>query len=126
MRGLQKSLAVQSGLDAICRGSWRSAERALAQGNPDDWCNDAFHMNLLGVCAEHHGDYDRAKHFYGAAIRVDRHFEPAQQNMRRVFELFHFGESQEPYAVGDPLVDLLLASGHLGASGTNHRSVRRS
>ena len=41
-------------------------------------------------------DYDKAKRYYGQAIKIDSHFEPAQQNMRRIFELFQFGESKEP------------------------------
>jgi hypothetical protein len=46
-------------------------------------------------------DYDRAKKLYGKAIKYGPYYEPAQQNMRRIFELFHFGSSQEPVAFGD-------------------------
>jgi DNA-binding NtrC family response regulator len=53
-------------------------------------------FNLAGVLAEMREDYDKAKRYYGQAIKIDSHFEPAQQNMRRIFELFQFGESKEP------------------------------
>ena len=39
-------------------------------------------------------DYDRAKRYYGQAIRLNRNYEPAQQNMRRIYELFQFGSSR--------------------------------
>jgi hypothetical protein len=39
--------------------------------------------------------------FFGQAIRLDRRDEPAQQNMRRLFEVDHFGSSNEPVNLGD-------------------------
>ena len=45
-------------------------------------------------------DYDKAKKYYGQAIKLDKHYEPAQQNMRRLFELQHFGSSSEPFNLG--------------------------
>ena len=59
---------------------------------------DAF--NLGGVLFEMQEDYDRAKRYYGQAIRLDRNHEAAQQNMRRIYELFHFGSSKEPFNLG--------------------------
>jgi len=53
-------------------------------------------FNLYGVTLEMRGDYEEAKRYYGQAIKIDRNFEPAQQNMRRIFELFNFGSSNEP------------------------------
>jgi DNA-binding response OmpR family regulator len=58
-------------------------------------------LNLVGVLCETQGDYKSAKKYYGDAIKYDSRFEPAQQNMRRIFELFHFGESKEPLNLGD-------------------------
>ena len=60
---------------------------------------DAF--NLGGVLFEMQEDYDRAKRCYGQAIRLDRNHEAAQQNMRRIYELFQFGSSKEPFHLGD-------------------------
>jgi FixJ family two-component response regulator len=57
-------------------------------------------FNLAGVLAEMLDDYDKAKKYYGQAIKLDKHYEPAQQNMRRLFELQHFGSSSEPFNLG--------------------------
>jgi hypothetical protein len=38
---------------------------------------------------------------YGRAIKLDKNFEPAQQNMRRLFEMHHFGATQEPINMGN-------------------------
>jgi len=54
-------------------------------------------LNLSGVMFEMREEYDQAKRYYGQAIKNDKHFEPAQANMRRIFELFHFGSSDEPF-----------------------------
>lgn len=58
-------------------------------------------LNLAGLFFEMQQDYDRARDLYGKAIKYGPYYEPAQQNMRRIFELFHFGSSQEPFAMGD-------------------------
>jgi DNA-binding response OmpR family regulator len=58
-------------------------------------------FNLTGVLFEMQEDYDNAKKHYGQAIKLDKRYEPAQQNMRRIFELFNFGSSKEPFAMGD-------------------------
>lgn len=65
----------------------------------DEKSAEAF--NLAGVLAEILEDYDRAKKLYGRAIAINKHFEPAQQNMRRIFELFNFGSSEEPFNLGN-------------------------
>jgi FixJ family two-component response regulator len=57
-------------------------------------------FNLAGVLAEMLDDYDQAKKYYGQAIKLDKNYEPAQQNMRRLFELQHFGSSSEPFNLG--------------------------
>jgi DNA-binding response OmpR family regulator len=58
-------------------------------------------FNLAGVLAEILEDYDKAKKYYGQAIKLDKNYEPAQQNMRRLFEVDHFGSSNEPVNLGD-------------------------
>jgi len=58
-------------------------------------------LNLTGVLAELANDYDRARKYYGRAIRRDGSYAPAQQNMRRLFELDHFGSSDEGISLGD-------------------------
>ena len=54
-------------------------------------------LNLAGVMFEMRGEFDQARRYYGRAIKVNKNFEPAQANMRRIYELFHFGSSAEPY-----------------------------
>lgn len=58
-------------------------------------------FNLGGVLFEMLEDYDSAKRYYGKAIRLNRNYEPAQQNMRRIYELFQFGSSKEPFNLGE-------------------------
>lgn len=58
-------------------------------------------FNIAGVLFEMQEDYVRAKKYYGQAIKLDKNFEPAQQNMRRLFELSNFGSSEEPLNLGD-------------------------
>ena len=56
--------------------------------------------NLQGVLHEIAGDYDAAKKSYGRAIKLNGSHPAAQQNMRRIFELFNFGRSEEPLHIG--------------------------
>ena len=58
-------------------------------------------FNLGGILFELLEDYDRAKRYYGQAIRLNKNYEPAQQNMRRIYELFQFGSSKEPFNLGE-------------------------
>ncbi len=58
-------------------------------------------FNLAGVLFEMQEDYDRARKYYGQALKLDKHHEAAQQNMRRVFEFSNFGSSKEPFALGE-------------------------
>ncbi len=44
---------------------------------------------------------DEAEKCYRCAIAIDSRYEPAQQNIRRIFELFHFGASKEPFNLGE-------------------------
>lgn len=76
--------------------AWERLSRAL-ELNPQS--PDA--LNLAGVFFEMQEDYERARKLYGQAIKFGPYYEPAQQNMRRIFELFHFGSSKEPVAMGD-------------------------
>ena len=54
-------------------------------------------LNLAGVMFEMREEFDQARRYYGQAIKVSKDFEPAQANMRRIYELFHFGSSEEPF-----------------------------
>jgi YesN/AraC family two-component response regulator len=59
-------------------------------------------LNLAGVLFEMREDYTRAERYYKQALRIDKNHEAAQGNMRRIFELFHFGSSKEPFYLGRP------------------------
>lgn len=63
--------------------------------------DDARWLNLMGVICESRGDWRRARRFYGKAMRADRGFAPAEQNMRRWYEMFTFGRTRWPVALGD-------------------------
>src|SRR6202035_5729340 len=57
-------------------------------------------FNLAGVLAEMLDEVDKAKKYYGRAIKINKNYEPAQQNMRRLFEVQNFGSSSEPVNLG--------------------------
>jgi DNA-binding response OmpR family regulator len=76
-----------------------SAATCLSAALKIDHTSPEVH-NLQGVLAEIRGDYDEARRAYGRAIKIDSRHEPAQQNMRRLFELFNFGSSQETLHLG--------------------------
>jgi DNA-binding response OmpR family regulator len=63
--------------------------------------NDAAYFNLLGVIYEARHQWRLAKKFYGKAVATDKKYEPAQRNLRRLYELNTFGKSVEPVAFGD-------------------------
>jgi DNA-binding NtrC family response regulator len=86
---------VRSAKRAINLRDFPSARKNISEAlRLNDRSAEGF--NLAGVLAEMREDYDKAKRYYGQAIKIDSHFEPAQQNMRRIFELFQFGSSEEP------------------------------
>ncbi len=78
---------------------FRSAKKHLVRALELNTNAEAF--NLAGILFEMQEDFDRAKKYYGQAIKLDQDYEPAQQNMRRLFELFNFGSSKEPFALGE-------------------------
>jgi hypothetical protein len=63
--------------------------------------NDAPCLNLLGVLAVAEGDWNQAVRLWQRAVRVDHAYLPARRNLRRYFELFQFGRSDIPIALGD-------------------------
>ena len=96
------SKAVQDACIAIRLGCLNEAGAILGSvGNRGR--RDAAWLNLRGVVYEARGDWRRAHRFYGKAMRADRRFAPAEQNMRRWFELFTFGHTRWPVALGDEM-----------------------
>ena len=92
--------AVREASLAIRLGCFEEAERILESAG-DSALRDAAWLNLMGVVHESRGDWRRARRCYGKAMRADRSFGPAEQNMRRWYELFTFGRTHWPVALGD-------------------------
>lgn len=57
--------------------------------------------NLKGVLHELRGEHDASYRAYRAALKADRHYEPAVHNMTRYYERFTFGRSTVPVDTGD-------------------------
>ena len=56
--------------------------------------------NLMGVLHELRHEHDASYRAYKAALKADRHYEPAQHNMTRYYERFTFGKSDVPIDTG--------------------------
>jgi CheY-like chemotaxis protein len=74
------------------------AEGLLLRAAPLGAKDPGFH-NLMGMLTELREDFSGARRHYGKAISLNSKFAPAQQNMRRLFELREFGHSNEPGAL---------------------------
>jgi DNA-binding response OmpR family regulator len=89
---------------ARVRGALEESDYELAEGLLMKAASlgerDPIFFNLKGLLAEVRGDYDSARREYGQAIRRDHNYEPAQQNMRRLYEFSRFGQSKEPANLG--------------------------
>ena len=57
--------------------------------------------NLLGILHECRNEHDASYREYRAALKADRHYEPAKNNMQRYYERFTFGRSDVPIDTGD-------------------------
>jgi DNA-binding NtrC family response regulator len=85
---------------ALRMGDSKGAEELLMKAS-DLGNEDAAYLNLVGVFNEAKRRWKRAKKFYGLAIRTDGSYEPAQNNMRRIYELETFGKTALPISLGD-------------------------
>ena len=92
---------------ALRLADYATAESMLMKAS-DLAIKDAAYFNLLGVLYEAHRDWRLARKFYGKAITTDNCYEPAQKNMRRLYELRTFGRTREPVTLGDE-IDLWFA-----------------
>jgi two-component system sensor histidine kinase KdpD len=91
---------LREALPAVCSGEWDRAASVLAR-DPGAVNRDAACLNLIGVVCQAKGRHGRARRFYGKAMRADRHFGPAAQNMQRLYELNTFGRTKLPIALSD-------------------------
>ncbi len=75
------------------------AGRMVAEALKINECSPDAH-NLQDVLQEIAGNYDAAKKSYDQAIKLHSSHPAAQQNMRRIYESFNFGSSQESLRLG--------------------------
>jgi DNA-binding response OmpR family regulator len=85
---------------ALNRRWFEEAEAYLKQALGLDPGSAEAH-NLLGVLHELRNEHDASYRHYRAALKADKHYEPAQHNMRRYYERFTFGASTVPVDTGD-------------------------
>jgi len=78
-----------------------SAEAMLLSAAEQKDRSAADYFNLLGVIYEAQQKWRLARKFYGKAMRADKHYKPAQLNMRRIYELYTFGRSKQEVALED-------------------------
>ena len=98
--GYQATLAMAR--RALRQEDWEAAEALLMRAGPIAG-NDAAFFNLVGILREVGGNKKAAADFYGRAIKADGTYAPAQQNMRRLFELGRFGHTDQVVCLGDEM-----------------------
>jgi DNA-binding NtrC family response regulator len=65
----------------------------------------AEYFNLLGVLYEAQRQWRLARKCYGRAIATESQYQPAQANMRRLYELHTYGKSSQPVVLDDMNTD---------------------
>ena len=85
--------------------------------------SDAAFLNLQGIICEFRKQWENARRFYGLAMSVDPQFQPARQNIQRLYELTTFGHTRETANLGD--VEL-RASRHLRPEKFTDLLIKRS
>ncbi|HEX8915052.1 MAG TPA: response regulator [Humisphaera sp.] len=108
---------------ALREGQMTDAESLLMRAGSIAADDDAAFLNLAGVFHEAMGRRPAAKRYYGKAIRANGRYEPAQQNMRRLFELDRFGRTKQLVALGDE--PEFAADGSGGPPGSILERLRR-
>jgi FixJ family two-component response regulator len=83
---------------ALVNSDLKRAEGLLLRAAPPGAQDPCFH-NLMGLLTELREDFAGARRHYGKAISLDGKYAPAQQNMRRLYELREFGRSDEAGAL---------------------------
>ena len=87
---------------ALRREDWVEAEALLMRAGAIAGNDPAF-FNLVGILREVEGNKEAAAEFYGRAIRSNSEYAPAQQNMRRLYELKKFGQTDQGVLLGDEI-----------------------
>jgi Flp pilus assembly protein TadD len=118
--------SVWTGYDAILaqarramrRDAWSEAEHLLMTAAPIAGSDPVFN-NLVGVLWEVRGDLRSARRLYGKAIRAAGDYAPAQQNMRRLYELCMFGQTRQAAALGDEAEPATEPALHIAGGGSS-------
>lgn len=79
---------------------FRDAERELMKAGTITAEDPAF-LNLAGIMHESHGRIESAKRFYERAVARDGHYQPAQENLRRLGDLHRDQKTSRKVAFGD-------------------------
>lgn len=85
---------------ALNRRLFEEAEVFLKQAIALDPRSAEAH-NLMGVLHECRNEHDDSYREYRAALKANRHYEPAKHNMLRYYERFTFGRSNVPIDIGE-------------------------
>ena len=88
---------------------YSSAESLLEKAAQRKNQHTAEYFNLLGILYEAHHKWRLARKCYGKAISSDKRFEPAQANLRRLYELHTYGRSSQGVVLGDEPDDVWYA-----------------
>jgi Flp pilus assembly protein TadD len=94
---------------ALRLADYSNAEALLDKAAERKNQHSAEYFNLLGVLYEAHRKWRLARKCYGKAVAADKHFEPAQANMRRLFELQAYGRSHQAVMLGDANDEIWIA-----------------
>jgi DNA-binding response OmpR family regulator len=86
---------------ALRLADFNNAELLLTKVADQPAKHSAEYFNLLGVLYEARRKWRLARKCYGKAMRVNKRYEPAQANMRRIYELHTFGRSTQAVMLGD-------------------------
>ena len=97
---LRRTHALAQARQALRRGDFDEAERAIEQARAAGEPDAAFH-NVTGILHECRGNIGQAKACYGKAIASAATYPAAQHNMRRLYELDTFGRTNKPVRFGD-------------------------
>src|SRR5438045_2192222 len=90
----KRLIVLRVALLAVCDGKWDDAEAALL--GEAQLAHDPAFLNLLGIVRQAQGRWNDARRLYRKAVRADRRFLPAEQNIRRFYELDTFGSTRLP------------------------------
>ncbi|MFI5380172.1 MAG: response regulator [Tepidisphaerales bacterium] len=88
---------------ALRLADYTTAEWLLMKAADLNGLDTAPYFNLLGVLYEAQQKWRLARKCYGKAIAADGTYEPAQLNMRRLYELETLGRSTQAVTLGDEL-----------------------